>query len=601
VITPSLLASLDARLAAHEARHEELRRRADTKEAQSRYGWYDEEGVRQGGLIAFIRYFWHILEPATPFVDGGPLWAICEHLEAVTKGDITRLLMNVPPGFSKSLCVNCFWPSWEWGPMGRAHERYLSFSYSASLTERDNRRLRDLISSDEYRVMYPDVRIRNDAVGFLLLESTGWKLAGSVGGSTTGQRGSRILLDDPHNVIEAESDTVRTETVRWMRESMSNRLQDADRDSIICIMQRVHEDDVSGVILSEQLGYVNLMIPMRYDADRQTHGQPNEIGWLDPRYDEDDYKCDGVLAWPERFSADACEKLEKTLGPYSWAGQYQQAPAPRGGGLFKSEWWQLYNSPDNKFPACDYVFASLDGAFTEKKQNDPSALTVWGCYLNERRQRRIVLMSAWRKHLAFSGPRVDRLERPTMIDGKFYPADIVVIGMSPAVVAERNRNYQRRTQSTWGLIEHVAHSCRQFKVNCLLIEAAGPGLPAAQELRKRLDGESISVITVPPKGDKMARALACLPMFSQQMIYAPDREWAQLVIDEMANFPVGRYDDLCDSTSQALNYLRSIGLAAPDAEVAAGETDRATHRAQLRALYGLSPGSYLPPSSAPRP
>src|SRR5882672_4660812 len=113
-------------------------RRREAKFDHAQRGYYDEDGVRQGGLIAFVRYFWHILEPETPFVDGWVLWAMCEHLEAVTAGKITRLLINVPPGSMKSLLVNVFWPAWEWGPMGKSHFRYVTFSYSASLTERDN-------------------------------------------------------------------------------------------------------------------------------------------------------------------------------------------------------------------------------------------------------------------------------------------------------------------------------------------------------------------------------------------------------------------------------------------------------------------------------
>ena len=118
------------------------RDRRQSKADQCQRGWYDKDGVRQGGLIAFVRAFWHILEPSTPLVDGWPMWAICEHLEAVTAGEVTRLLINVPPGFCKSLLVDVFWPAWEWGPMGKPHYRYVAFSYSASLTERDNDRFR---------------------------------------------------------------------------------------------------------------------------------------------------------------------------------------------------------------------------------------------------------------------------------------------------------------------------------------------------------------------------------------------------------------------------------------------------------------------------
>src|ERR1700744_5312901 len=137
-------------------RHYEEYLRRVAKDTQSKRGWYDENGVRQGGLIAFVRYFWKVIEPENPFVDGWPLWAMCEHLEAVTFGDITRLLINVPPGFMKSLLTDVFWPAWEWGPMNMPHMRYVAFSYSSSLTERDNGKFKDLITSPEFQLMYGD-------------------------------------------------------------------------------------------------------------------------------------------------------------------------------------------------------------------------------------------------------------------------------------------------------------------------------------------------------------------------------------------------------------------------------------------------------------
>ena len=178
-------------------------RRRETRKNQS----------RRGGLIEFVRYFWHILEPKTRLVEGAALEAICRHLEAVTFGEINRLLMNVPPGFMKSLLTDVFWPAWEWGPMDLPHYRYVAFSYAASLTFRDNGRFRDLILSSEYQELWgKKFRARKIGEEKVTNDKTGWKLASSVGGVGTGERGDRVLLDDPHNVKEAESETVRGET-----------------------------------------------------------------------------------------------------------------------------------------------------------------------------------------------------------------------------------------------------------------------------------------------------------------------------------------------------------------------------------------------------
>jgi hypothetical protein len=198
-------------------------------------------------------------------------------------------LINVPPGFMKSLLVDVFWPAWEWGPCGSPHLRFIAFSYSDSITSRDNNKMVRLILSPAC-----ERRIEND--------QTGYKVATSVGGLSTGERGDRVILDDPHKVIKAESELERQKTVRFFRKSMSNRLND-ERSAIVIIMQRLHEGDVSGDVLARESDYCRLMIPMRFESlrypasadgerteDPET-GEPyegNDIGWIDPRACDED-------------------------------------------------------------------------------------------------------------------------------------------------------------------------------------------------------------------------------------------------------------------------------------------------------------------------
>lgn len=534
---------------------------AEAKRRQAR-----KEQSAPGGLMAFIRYYWHVLEPETPLVEGWTMEAICEHLEAVTDGRITRLLMNVSPGSCKSLIVNVFWPAWEWGPKALSHLRYVTFSYSASLTMRDNERFRDLIVSREFQELWGKT-VRPIKVGAFKISNTkqGWKLASSVGGVGTGERGDRIILDDPHNVKEAESEVVRDETIRWFRESMSNRLNNLETGAIIVIMQRVHEEDVSGLILSLGLDYEFLMIPMEYDWGRQTNddGSPikTSIGWHDPRWSSDPEECDGELAWPERFPPAVIEQTKHAVAPYAWASQYEQSPEPRGGGIFKRDWWQLWQPDDGKFPVFEYVVASLDSAFTENQQNDPSGLTVWGVFLNEHGHRRIMLIAGWRKFLEMHGPKVEK--RPD----------------------EHMSVYRQRSMQYWGLVEWVADTCRQYKADRLLIEAKTSGITAGQEIQRLHGREGWAVQLCQVKGDKVARALAVVPTFSQGMIYAPARDWAQMVMDEMATFPKGKFDDLTDSATQAIKHLRDIGLAQTDEEVVAEDRERVMHKPRRKALY----------------
>jgi len=398
-------------------------------------------------------------------------------------------------------------------------------------------------------------------------------------------------LDDPHNIKEAESETIRTETIRWFRESMSDRLNSMVDGVIVVIMQRSHEEDVAGVILTLGLPYTHLMIPMEYDSSRQVdaNGQPfaTEIGWIDPRYNEDDPESmDGELAWPERFPEETVRDLKVVKGAYAYAGQYQQSPMPRGGGIFKREWWQLWDPEDAKFPAFDMVVASLDGAFTEKEENDPSALTVWGTFIHpENKKHCIMLVHAWRKHLQFSAQRFERLEVETTIEGQRWMPEAIVPGMSEDEVKRRNVRFKRRTQSKWGLIEWVQDTCSVYKVDLLLIEAKASGISAAQELSNRYGLQRFGIQLCPVKGDKVARALAVQPTFSQGLVWAPEREWSELVIEEMEGFPKKTRDDLTDSTTQVLKYFRDAGLAMTDEEVSHEEYQRGLHKPRQRPLY----------------
>jgi hypothetical protein len=197
--------------------HEERARRREEREVQRvkrDYAKLRDEQQGRGGLLPFIRYFWHVLEPPKrDLVEGWPLEAICLHLEAITFNGINRLLINVPPGFMKSLLTDVFWPAWEWGPMNMPHTRYVAFSYSEGITTRDNNKMTRLVTSRAYRDLWGD-RFDMIKLGETKIENdqTGFKLATSVGGRGTGERGDRVILDDPHNVTKVESQTEREKT-----------------------------------------------------------------------------------------------------------------------------------------------------------------------------------------------------------------------------------------------------------------------------------------------------------------------------------------------------------------------------------------------------
>ena len=283
----------------------------------------------EDGLRNFIELGWEILEPGREFSGGWHIDAICEHLEAVSNGEITRLLINIPPGCMKSLTCEVFFPAWEWGPKRRPQLRYVSASYSHDLTTRDNRKGRNLIRSRWYQELWGDVfqmTSDQDAKTRYDNDQSGFRVATSVEGLGTGERGDRFIIDDPHNVKDGESDAKRHTTELWFTETVPTRVNDPEKSAIIVIMQRVHELDVSGLIMSRNLGYEHLMLPMEFEPKRRCS---TSIGFVDPRKD------DNELLWPNRMTRMAVERDKQVMGSYATAGQYQQRPTPRGGGLFK--------------------------------------------------------------------------------------------------------------------------------------------------------------------------------------------------------------------------------------------------------------------------
>ena len=309
---------------------------------------------------------------------------------------------------------------------------------------------------------------------------------------------------------------------------------------MVVIMQRLAEGDLAGHILDNDKNgdWTNLILPMRYDSTRSFPTLLNPktgYEWEDPREEE------GELLWPERFSEKTVNRLETTMGKFAFAAQYMQCPIPRGGGIVGLKDWMLYDlkmahrlgviTDDElergilKYPAFSYVLASVDTASTEKEINDYSAMTVWGVFQDERGTNRIMLIYAWKDRLLIHGKADD--------DGTLKK----------------------------GLVERVADTCNQWKVNRLVVENKSSGIQVGQEIARLYKNAPWYTELFNPKGDKVARLYSVQPLFAQRLIYAPDKRWADMVIQEIQSFPKGKWRDVVDSTSQGLQSLRDTGLA----------------------------------------
>ncbi len=457
-------------------------------------------------LRGFIKRSWSILEPGREFNTGWHIDAICEHLEAVTHGQLTRLLINVPPGFMKSLSTEVFWPAWEWGPRNRPDLRYVSASYSSDLTIRDNRRCRNLIQSPWYQRLWGKrFRIVSDQNAKTKFETdfAGFKIATSVGGLGTGERGDRFIIDDPHNVKDGESEAKREAALMWFTEVVSTRLSDPSKSSIIVIMQRVHELDISGLIISRELGYEHLMLPMEFEPERKCF---TSIGFEDPRTK------DGELLWPERMTPAVVKRDKEVLGTYAVASQFQQRPAPRGGGMFKREWFEIVDS----VPRLRETVRAWDLAASETKSS------AWTC-----------------------GLKMSRTP-----DGFFYVEDVVRIQGSPNKV----ERLLRKTAAKDGV----------------LVRISGPqdpgqaGKAQAQYLSRQLAGYVVRFTT--ETGDKETRAKPVASQAEAGNIKLVRGLWNEDFLEEITVFPFSVFKDQADAFSRAFNEL----LPSRDETVPAG-------------------------------
>jgi predicted phage terminase large subunit-like protein len=493
-----------------------------------------ERAECEDSLYLFLRSAWKYVD-SSPWIDGWPIEAVAEHLQAVIDGDIRRLIINIPPRMGKSTITSVALPAWTWAQSDRTATsgpgvQFLMASYANQLVLRDSVKCRRLIESPWYQKMWGErfklnsdqntkSRFSNDAGGERLITS--------VGAAVTGEGGSIIVVDDPNSAAEAFSEANIEATKEWWDGTMSTRLNDPKTGAYVIIQQRLAEDDLTGHVLSKDVGeWTHLCLPMKYEPERAFI---TKIGWKDPRSEVDE------LLWPERFGMPEVKLLESSLGPFASAGQLQQRPEPAGGGVIKREWWKLWE--EASFPPMDYIVASLDTAYTTKTMNDASALTVWGVFSND--------------PIAQAARYMDSDGRPKYIDRAYNESAPKVMLMHA---------WQVRLE-IHELVEKVSKTAKALKIDKLIIENKAAGISVAQEMRRLYGNENFAVQLHDPKSqDKLSRLYSVQHLFAEGMIFAPDKAWAEMVITQVGQFPKGKHDDLVDTVSMALRHMRELNL-----------------------------------------
>jgi predicted phage terminase large subunit-like protein len=486
---------------------EEKARRATEIERQRIAQDAERIRARCETLEGFIVEFWPILEPVRELKMGWALRAMCRHLEAVSAGLIQFLLMTVPPGMMKSLLM-VFWTAWEWGPRGRPDLQVLATSYSQPNVLRDNLKLRRLVESDKFQAIWKlDLRDDQNAKGKFENTGNGFSEARPFK-SMTGGRGDRVKIDDPHSTETAESDAERATTIRTFREGITDRLNDGMSSVIVIIMQRLHSQDVAAVAMELDIGFTHLNLPMEFEAEqiddqgRRTGGPcrtyvDGELFFEDPR------TVDGELLFPERFPPAELARLKKAKGDYAWAGQYQQRPTPREGGLFKREWFEgkiISRAPEG---------------------------------------------TRWVRHWDLAATKDKKAARTAGVKLGKTPDGRYVVGH--AVKTQDEGNEVRK------LIKATA------EVDGKSVEISFPQDPgqAGKVQSKDLVAMMAGYIAraQPETGDKYTRAEPFAVQCEAGNVYLVEGEWNSDYIDELCLFPGGSFKDQVDASSGAFGRL----------------------------------------------
>jgi predicted phage terminase large subunit-like protein len=457
----------------------------------------------------FVKDGWKRVDPA-PLVWGWHHDALCDHLSYVSSGDIRFLLVNMPPRTSKSLITSVFWPVWEW--INHPHLQFLTASYALQLPWFQERW--------GYKFAFSfDEKLKRQYSN----DKGGRRIALATDSATTGEGGDRIIVDDPHNAKEAESDAVRLGTCDWWDYAVSSRLNDPDKSSWVVNGQRTHALDLFGHIrrTHDTREIVSLVLPNEFDMKRRcitVLPGTKKIVFRDPR------KKAGELLCEKRISADGTARLKRVMRS-AYTLQYQQDPKSGAGHILAREKWQLWEGPP---PEVDYLFTVWDTAYGEKQENDYSARTDWGVF----KHRRIATMA--------DGRRVVSPARTCMILLGAWRGRVPYSELKSRVI----RHY-RKLKPTWTLVENKASGIS------LCQELSRAGVRGLRKVKLDHGGRS--------KLDKVERANIASVVLDDEVVYYVKRDWAEVVIDECAAFPKGAHDDYVDTCLNAWQWVRRLG------------------------------------------
>lgn len=456
--------------------------------------------VFEESYYEFFKWCFKKLFPNEAYEDTFHIKYLCDIYQAEVERILRKeekdkdIIVNIPPRTSKSLITNVCLLPWMW--IKDSTLPMISVSFDEELTLLNAQYAKDIINTPEYQKMWGDkfkIRREYDSKGFFMNDKGGFRMSKTTGSNITGHKGVVLLVDDPQNPKTAESEVMRKSTISYYTNSLYNRLTPVNLGVRIIIMQRLHEDDLTGYLLKNNGdAYRHICLP----AKESQLVKPVE---LKVRY------CEGLLD-PNRLSLKILIDFQKTLGSRGFAGQYGQDPAPDEGGIIKPEWFDIVRPETLRRDInLEPIHFFIDSAYTEKTENDPTAILT--CYRSGNFIYILDVQEVW-------------LEFPQLIQWLL--------------------NYTQRFQY------HQQNSK-------IFIEPKASGKSIAQQLRVV---SMLNIVEMEaPKDDKVTRAHGVSPTLEGRRIKLIDGSYVDKFMDQLRLFPNAKHDDMVDDLVNCVNEL----------------------------------------------
>jgi predicted phage terminase large subunit-like protein len=480
----------------------------------------DEKYIQMGRMVlaqdckdrfySFVLQFWEVIIKE-PFSENWHIEYLCDEMQKLSEYIVKRLpkpydlIINIPPGTTKSTIVTIMFHPWLWTIDPTI--KVITNSYSNSLSIEHATKSKDIILSDKYRALFPEVEIRRDKSGKQNYENTltGFRYATSTGSTITGFHAHIILNDDPQNPKQANSELLRLQAIEHVK-TLSSRKVDKENTPMITIMQRLNEQDVTGYLLAQ-----------KQDTVRHLCLPAEATGSIKPESLRSNY-VDGMLD-PKRLSRKVLAEAKTDLGSRAYSGQFDQNPVTEGGNIIKNEWFKYVSYSDFRRMAKDAnppVIFFIDTAYTDSAENDPSGI-IGACRI----ENALYIVAAKKVSLRF----------PDLI--KFIPGYVQAHGYS--------------------------------SISSIRIEPKANGISVVDQLAR--DTELNVCSTPTPRDSKETRLNSISPLFECGRIYLVADNWNDEFVGEITGFPTKAHDEYVDLIYYAADYLLNAAKEVDEKEL----------------------------------